>query len=169
MKSAPGPVASDVEPIGGHRGAGAAAGAESPLYVQIKQKLKWEILTGVYGRGEHLPPAGELGKKYSANKNTILRALRMLRGEGLIDFGRGRGAVVVHSAQNVDIADISEQLRRVVNLADASGISRSAVIAAVQRIPPVPATRTAVAEETPRSRGGKPPYASFRPGRRGTV
>jgi GntR family transcriptional regulator len=124
-----------------------ASNAESPLYVQIKQQLKWEILTGVYAEGTYLPPAGELGKKYGANKNTILRALRMLRSEGVIDFGRGRGAVVVHSARRVELADISAQLQQVVNLADASGISRAALISAVQRIP----------------------RAGYRPGRRGAA
>ncbi|MFE5535614.1 GntR family transcriptional regulator [Streptomyces sp. NPDC056492] len=121
-----------------------APDAESPIYVQIKNRLRWQILTGAYAEGSHLPSAGELGNTYGANKNTILRALRMLRSEGMIDFGRGRGAVVTRSARPVDLADISEQLQAVVNLADASGIPRSMIISAVQRIPRATSARAVV-------------------------
>ncbi|MEW2268850.1 GntR family transcriptional regulator [Streptomyces sp. SID685] len=121
-----------------------ASNAELPVYVKIKNRLRWEILTGTYVEGSHLPSAGELGNTYGANKNTILRALRMLRSEGMIDFGRGRGAVVTHSARPVDLADISEQLQAVVNLADASGIPRSMIISAVQRIPRATSARAVV-------------------------
>ena len=138
MTSAQQPGECDTDPARADSGAGPA------LYARIRRKLKQEILAGVYAEGEYLPSAGELGKKYNANKNTVLRALRMLRAEGLIDFGRGRGTVVMHSAGKADLADIAEQLRHVVNRADASGISRATVVAAVQRIPPAPATRTPV-------------------------
>ncbi|MYW47975.1 GntR family transcriptional regulator [Streptomyces sp. SID161] len=123
---------------------GNSPNAELPVYVQIKNRLRWEILTGAYAEGSHLPSAGELGNTYGANKNTILRALRMLRSEGMIDFGRGRAAVVTRSARPVGLADISEQLQAVVNLADASGIPRSMIISAVQRIPRAASARAVV-------------------------
>lgn len=110
-----------------------------PLYVQITKRLRWDILAGEYNEGDRLPSAGELGAIYGVNKNTILRALRALRSEGVIDFGRGRGPVVTNSAGPVDLADISRQLRHLIILADAAGIDRTAIIAAVQRIPRVPA------------------------------
>lgn len=111
-----------------------SAGAE-PLYARIRAKLRMDIAAGQYAPGEHLPPADQLGRAYGANKNTILRALRLLRSEGLIDFGRGRGAVVLHGTQPVDLDDISDQLQRVINLADVSGIPRAAIISAIERMP----------------------------------
>ncbi|MFE9533345.1 GntR family transcriptional regulator [Streptomyces sp. NPDC006691] len=155
MTSVPYPPASSAVPTGKERGASAAPGAGSALYTRIERKLKQEIVSGVYAQGAYLPSSGELGKLYGANKNTVLRALRMLRAEGLIDFGRGRGAVVVHSAPRVSLAEISEQLRHVVNLADVSGISRAAVVAAIQRIPP---------SQGPRTSGVLPAAASRRGG-----
>ncbi|KEF03765.1 MULTISPECIES: GntR family transcriptional regulator [Streptomyces] len=110
-----------------------------PLYARIRAKLRMDIASGHYAQGDQLPPAEQLARKYGANKNTILRALRMLRSEGVIDFGRGRGAVVLHSFSPVHIDDICAQLQRVVNLADASGISRSAVISSIERMPRVTA------------------------------
>lgn len=111
----------------------------APLYARIRAKLRMDIAAGLYAQGEQLPPADQLGKKYGVNKNTILRALRMLRSEGVIDFGRGRGAVVLHTSRPMDIDDISVQLQRVVNLADVSGISRTAIISAIERMPRVAA------------------------------
>ncbi|MGW2641618.1 GntR family transcriptional regulator [Streptomyces sp. NPDC001348] len=143
-------------------GVGAAPGAGSALYARIGRKLKGEILSGVYPQGAYLPSSGQLGEIYGANKNTVLRALRMLRAEGLIDFGRGRGAVVVHSPQKANLAEISEQLRRVVNLADFSGISRAAVVAAIQRIPPSHGRHGAGVMPAPAGRRGGASRGAYR-------
>ncbi|MGW6568830.1 GntR family transcriptional regulator [Streptomyces sp. NPDC054975] len=116
-----------------------ATATAEPLYARIRAELRMDIASGLYAQGEHLPPADQLGKEYGANKNTILRALRMLRSEGLIDFGRGRGAVVLHATHPMGLDDISDQLQRVVNLADVSGIPRAAIISAIERMPRVAA------------------------------
>ncbi|MFD5735815.1 GntR family transcriptional regulator [Streptomyces sioyaensis] len=121
------------------------SGAELPLYLRVKMRLRWQILTGAYAEGDCLPPASELAKKHGVNKNTILRALRMLRAEGVIDFGRGRGPIVLRSTQQASLADVSEQLQQVVRLADVSGISRAAIVSAVQRIPRATSLRDGVA------------------------
>ncbi|MFE7289323.1 GntR family transcriptional regulator [Streptomyces noursei] len=111
-----------------------------PLYEQIRAKLRMDIASGLYAQGEYLPPADQLSKKYGANKNTVLRSLRMLRSEGIIDFGRGRGAVVLASAP-MGIDEISVQLQQVVNLADVSGIPRAAIVSAIERMPRMQARR----------------------------
>lgn len=131
MTSAPDPTIKEPSGIQG------AAG--TPLYARIRARLKLEIASGEYAQGDHLPPADELARRYGANKNTILRALRLLRSEGVVDFGRGRGAVVLHSAQRVELADLSVQLRQFVRLADESGIPRGAIISAIERMPRMPA------------------------------
>ncbi|MEU1080728.1 winged helix-turn-helix domain-containing protein [Streptomyces sp. NPDC005908] len=113
--------------------------AEVPLYARIRTRLRLDIASGRYAQGEHLPPADQLGREYGANKNTILRALRMLRSEGVVDFGRGRGVVVLPAACPVGLDDLSDQLQRVVNLADVSGIPRAAIISAIERMPRVAA------------------------------
>ncbi|WP_455358824.1 GntR family transcriptional regulator [Streptomyces sp. SYSU K21746] len=133
----------------------ASAGAE-PLYARIRAKLRMDIAAGLYAQGEYLPPADQLGREYGANKNTILRALRLLRSEGLIDFGRGRAAVVLHGTQPMDLDDISDQLQRVVNLADVSGIPRAAIISAIERMPRVAARHGRTArrgQRAPRTAG----------------
>jgi GntR family transcriptional regulator len=44
--------------------------------------------------GELLPPAKDLAAVLGVNTNTVPRALRVLRDEGLLEFRRGRGISV---------------------------------------------------------------------------
>ena len=45
--------------------------------------------------GERSPPAKDLAAVLGVNTNTVLRSLRVLRDEGLLEFRRGRGVSVV--------------------------------------------------------------------------
>jgi hypothetical protein len=47
-----------------------------------------------------IPPAGEVAAVLGVNTNTVLRPLRNLRAEGLLEFGRGRGATVVGTSEH---------------------------------------------------------------------
>lgn len=44
--------------------------------------------------GERLPPAKNLAAELGVSTNTVLRALRLLREEGLLGLRRGRGVSV---------------------------------------------------------------------------
>lgn len=64
------------------------------LYVQVAGELRRAIAEGEAKPGERLPPAKDLAAILGVNTNTVLRALRMLRDEGLLEFRRGRGVSV---------------------------------------------------------------------------
>ncbi|MFE6489785.1 GntR family transcriptional regulator, partial [Streptomyces sp. NPDC057757] len=115
----------------------AMPGSPSPLHVRIERQIQWSIERGEYAEGESLPPASDLSANFRANRNTVLRALRKLRAKGLIDFGRGRGIIVVarSGAAQGDVAGLSEQLRQLVAVADAHGVARSSLISAIERMP----------------------------------
>ncbi|MBD0695385.1 GntR family transcriptional regulator [Streptomyces sp. CBMA123] len=115
----------------------ALTGSQSPLHVQIERRIQWSIERGEYTEGESLPSASDLSANFRVNRNTVLRALRKLRAKGLIDFGRGRGIIVVARSGpgQADVAGLSEHLRQLVAVADAHGVARSSLISAIERMP----------------------------------
>lgn len=70
----------------------------TPLHEQVAAALRRAIADGEAGPGDRLPPARDLGAVLGVNANTVLRALRTLRDEGLLDFRQGRGVTVTSAA-----------------------------------------------------------------------
>jgi GntR family transcriptional regulator len=66
----------------------------SPLYEQVAAEIRRAIADGEAKSGERMPLAKDLGKVLGVNQNTVLRALRQLRDEGLLEFRRGHGITV---------------------------------------------------------------------------
>jgi DNA-binding transcriptional regulator YhcF (GntR family) len=89
-------------------------GDPTDLYEQVAGEIRRAIAEGEAKPGERLPPAKDLAAVLGVNSNTVLRALRMLREEGLLEFRRGRGisvtgtpergAVVARARELVDFA-----------------------------------------------------------------
>jgi DNA-binding transcriptional regulator YhcF (GntR family) len=84
------------------------------LYEQVAAEIRRAIADGEATPGERLPPAKDLAAVLGVNTNTVLRALRLLRDEALLEFRRGRGisvtgtpargAVVQRAKELVDFA-----------------------------------------------------------------
>jgi GntR family transcriptional regulator len=64
------------------------------LHEQVAGEIRRAIADGEAKPGERLPPAKDLAAILGVNTNTVLRALRELRDEGLLEFRRGRGITV---------------------------------------------------------------------------
>lgn len=67
---------------------------DTDLYEQVAAEIRRAIADGEAKPRERLPPARDLAAVLGVNTNTVLRALRILRGEGLLEFRRGRGVTV---------------------------------------------------------------------------
>ncbi|MBD1852700.1 phosphonate metabolism transcriptional regulator PhnF [Cyanobacteria bacterium FACHB-502] len=65
-----------------------------PLYIQIADKLRGEINSSVYQKGDQLPTEAELSVRFGVNRHTLRRSIEVLRTEGLVRVDRGRGMFV---------------------------------------------------------------------------
>jgi GntR family transcriptional regulator len=95
------------------------------LHEQVAGAVRRAIADGEIRPGERLPPARDLAAVLQVNSNTVLRALRMLRAEGLLEFRRGRGITVVGTPQQ---GILVTRTRELLQLARDHGYRRSELI-----------------------------------------
>ena len=65
-----------------------------PMYLQIYQILKKDILSNVYVKGELIPSEALLQKKYDVSRITARQAIAQLEQDGLVERARGKGTRV---------------------------------------------------------------------------
>ena len=67
---------------------------EQPIYLQIAQKIKEQIVNGSLGPDEKLPSVRECSVLYEVSALTIQRAIQYLESEGVISSRKGVGNFV---------------------------------------------------------------------------
>ena len=82
------------------------------LHEQVAAEIRRAIADGEAKPGERLPPARDLAAVLDVNTNTVLRALRELRDEGLLEFRRGRGITVAGSPERGALVARARELVR---------------------------------------------------------
>jgi GntR family transcriptional regulator len=82
------------------------------LHEQVAAEIRHAIAEGEAKPGERLPPARDLAAVLGVNTNTVLRALRQLRDEGLLEFRRGRGITVTGTPQHGAVLEKTRDLLR---------------------------------------------------------
>ncbi len=102
------------------------------LHDQVAGEIRRAIAAGEAGPGERLPPAKDLAVVLDVNTNTVLRALRILRGEGLLEFRRGRGVTVAGSLER---GAVIEKARELLDFARFHGYRKEDLIEIVSDLP----------------------------------
>jgi len=82
------------------------------LHDQVAAEIRRAIADGEAKPGERLPPAKDLAAVLGVNTNTVLRALRQLRDQGLLEFRRGRGITVSGSPERGAVVARAQALVR---------------------------------------------------------
>ena len=80
------------------------------LYEQVAGEIRRAIAEGEAKPGERLPPAKDLAAILGVNTNTVLRALRVLRDEGLLEFRRGRGITIAGTPERGAVINRAREL-----------------------------------------------------------
>jgi GntR family transcriptional regulator len=101
------------------------------VFEQVAAQIRRAILDGEAMRGERLPPARDLAAELGVNTNTVLRSLRVLRDEGLLEFGRGRGATVAGTPERTAVLD---KARELIEVARRHGYRRDELVRMIESL-----------------------------------
>jgi GntR family transcriptional regulator len=102
------------------------------LHDQVAAQIRRAIADGEAKSGERLPPARHLAAVMRVNTNTVLRALRLLRDEGLLELRPGHGIRVSGTPQRGALLAKAIEL---VQLGRESGYNRAELLDIVKQIP----------------------------------
>ncbi|HMJ01196.1 MAG TPA: GntR family transcriptional regulator [Gaiellaceae bacterium] len=101
------------------------------LHKQVAAEIRRAIADGEAKPGERLPPARDLAAVLGVNTNTVLRALRVLRDEDLLEFRRGRGITVASTPQQ---GAVTAHARDLVHFARQHGYRVDELIRIIERV-----------------------------------
>jgi GntR family transcriptional regulator len=102
------------------------------LHDQVAAQIRRAIADGEAKPGERLPPARHLAAVMQVNTNTVLRALRVLRDEGLLELRQGHGIRVSGTPQRSALLAKAIEL---VQLSRDSGYDRAELLEIIQQLP----------------------------------
>jgi GntR family transcriptional regulator len=101
------------------------------LHEQVAAEIRRAIADGEAAPGQRLPPARDLAAVLDVNPNTVLRALRTLRDEGLLEFRRGRGVTVAGTPER---GEVVERARDLVRLARRHGYRLDELVRIIETV-----------------------------------
>ncbi|MCK9526892.1 MAG: GntR family transcriptional regulator [Limnochordia bacterium] len=106
-----------------------------PIYLQIIEEFKRQVVTGVLKPGDKVPSQRELAAQIKVNANTVQRAYREMEILGLVETLRGQGTFVCQNHQIVEETK-SEMLTNLVDdfvrAVQALGLSQEATLEVVK-------------------------------------
>lgn len=109
-----------------------------PIYQQIAESFRADILAGKYAQGDYLPSIRGLAKELKISVITTMKAYEQLAEEGLVTAVQGKGYYV--NAQDSDML-VEQHLRKVedalllaIQSAKIAGLSKEALMETLQTL-----------------------------------
>ena len=75
---------------------------DKPIFIQIADLIKSEIISGKYQVNEKLPSVRDFALTYQVNPNTVQKSLQILEDEGLITTDRTNGKFVAGNTKQIE-------------------------------------------------------------------
>lgn len=86
-----------------------------PIYIQLKEQIKYGIASGQLQPGTQLPTVRQLAVDLRINANTVSRVYSELEHEGLLATRKGKGTFVLENAPAHKKADIKQLEEKIEN------------------------------------------------------
>lgn len=106
--------------------------SELPIYAQIREQLKEQILNGRIPEGSTLPSIRQLAKEVGVSVITTTRAYSDLEAEGFIASMQGKGSVVLSTDNSLlkeqSLMRIEEGLTTAIETARTMGMSEEELL-----------------------------------------
>ena len=109
----------------------------TPIYIQIVEKIKMEIISGKLKKGERLPSVRELALTVKVNPNTMQKALVELENQKLIYTERTNGKYVTNDIKIINKLKkeiINQKIKNLINDMDKIGITSKDVFKYLQEL-----------------------------------
>jgi GntR family transcriptional regulator len=89
-----------------------ATGSSEPIYRQMVEQLRRQILGGQIAAGDAMPSVREVASALGVNPMTVSKAYSLLEADGWLDRRRGMGMVVAERESQFDLAESRLELIR---------------------------------------------------------
>ncbi len=101
------------------------------LHEQVAVEIRRAIADGEAGPGDRIPQAKDLATVLGVNTNTVLRALRVLRDQGLLEVGRGRAIRVAGTPER---SQVIERMKELIELGRRTGYRPEDLVELLQHL-----------------------------------
>ncbi len=102
------------------------------LHEQVAGAIRRAIADGEASPGERIPQARDLAAELGVNTNTVLRALRVLRDEGVIEMGRGRS---IRVTGRPDRSVVATKMKELLDVARQHGYRKEDLMMMLEKLP----------------------------------
>lgn len=112
--------------------------SDEPIYMQIANQFRTDILTGKFEQGEYLPSIRRLAKDLKISVITTMKAYEELAEEGLVTAVQGKGFYV--NAQDSEmlreqhLRKVEDSLLEAISAAEIAGMSDAELMQTLQTL-----------------------------------